>query len=224
VFAVRQEMATKEARKKYSLIVGPTWDVPTGNQTITAVTDPTTNREYRVTLIWENQGNESLVASPFQIRIESGNAEPFSGETVERRLGIAKTRNNYPITSTLMRKIPYERIIDDSRRCLLAANKWSLNNNIDLIHPLSESNLIKPTKTGRPFDRDENFYLKVAKYYLEAMSLGGSVARKPATHIATYLQAEIGHLKPEAQHTQIRKWVAEARKRGFLHPAQKVEK
>lgn len=219
-----EKKSAKPARKSYSLQIGQTWEIPTGNQTITSVLDPLSRREYGVILIWEAQGQSQQIASPFQIRVQAGSANPFDAGQTNRMLRNEGTQENFPISSTLMRRIPYERIIDDSRRVLIAANKFSVENEIPLIHPLVIDQLKKPTKKGRTFDRNDDFYREIAKRYLEASAIGGSVARKPAAYIAQFVKKDLNHLESQAQYMQIRKWVAEARKRGYLAPIKKEVK
>jgi hypothetical protein len=221
---VPEKKSAKSVRKSYSLQIGQTWEIPTGNQTITSVVDPLSRRAYGVILIWEAQGQSQQIASPFQIRVQAGPANPFDASQTNRMLNNEGTQENYPISSTLMRRIPYERIIDDSRRVLIEANKFSVENEIPLIHPLVTDQLNKPTNKGRTFDRNDGFYREIAKRYLEASAIGGSVARKPASYIAQFVKKDVNHLEPPAQYMQIRKWVAEARKRGYIPPIKKEDK
>ena len=219
-----EKKSAKSVRKSYSLQIGQTWEIPTGNQTITSVVDPLSRRAYAVILIWEAQGQSQQIASPFQIRVQAGPANPFDAGQTNRMLNNEDTQENYPISSTLMRRIPYERIIDDSRRVLIVANKFSVENEIPLIHPLVTDQLKKPTNKGRTFDRKDDFYREIAKRYLEASAIGGSVARKPASYIAQFVKKDVKHLEPPAQYMQIRKWVAEARKRSYIPPIKKEDK
>jgi hypothetical protein len=70
-------------------------------------------------------------------------------------------------------------------------------------------------RRGRPQAHDDEHYQNVARLYEQAL-LGGQSRRKPALYIAKQLQAEGKTVDSPAQ---VRKWVAEARKRGHLPPA-----
>jgi hypothetical protein len=207
--------ASKKVRQPYALKVGATFATTLGNQTHTYVTDPKSGNEFTVTLIWEQQGRAGL-AAPYIIQVTAGKSDQFNSANIERRLGLAESVKNYQISSTFMRRIPFERIIDESRKALIKNNSFFIENNIPLVHELKSSLLNSPKKQGRPFDRPDSFYRDIARYYNEAKSQGGSIARKPATYIRKFVASEVGHLAEANQLVQIRKWVAEARKRGYL--------
>ena len=166
--------------------------------------------------------NQKSSLGPIE-RVMHAYSYPMSANIIERRLGMTDTTNNYPINSTLMRRIPYEKIIDASRKALIEENFFSVANNIPLVHPLNETLLSKPKKVGRKFDRADSFYREIATRYMEAQSIGGSVARKPALYIAKYIEDEVKHLSDEYKSVQIRKWVAEARKRGYIPPVSRQQ-
>ena len=210
----------KKIRAPYALIVGTTIASNLGNQTSTMVSDPISGKEFSVQLIWEIQG-ESRTAAPYMIQITAGKINPMNSADVERRLGNSDTSNNYPISSTLIRRIPFEKITDASRQVLIQNNAFYSEQNVALIHEIDSEKLQAPKKPGRPFDRSDSFYLEIANRYKEAKSLGGSVARKPAKYIQEFVIDEIKHLPNKNQLVQIRKWVAEARKRGYLPVAVK---
>jgi hypothetical protein len=204
-----------KVRQPFALVVGQTYATTLGNQTHTHVSDPKTNQEFTVTLIWEKQG-KNAIAAPYIVQVTAGKLNPMNSADIERKLGISDPFRNYPISSTFMRRIPFERIIDASRQTLIQNNSFFKDNDIPIIHELDSKALQAPKKQGRPFDRPDSFYIDIAKYYDEAKSQGGSYARKPATYIQNFLEDEIGHLADESKYVQIRKWVAEARKRGHL--------
>ena len=212
-------MADKKTRKKvrqpFALVVGQTYATTLGNQTHTFVSDPKTLKEFTVTLIWEKQG-KNAIAAPYMIQITAGKLNPMNSADIERRLGKSHSIQNYPISSTFMRRIPFERIIDASRQSLIKNNLFFRDNDLPIIHELNLKELQAPRKMGRPFDRPDSFYREIAEYYNEAKSQGGSFARKPATYIQKFVDNEIGHLADSSKYVQIRKWVAEARKRGYL--------
>lgn len=206
---------TKKVRQKYALKVGATFATTLGNQTHTYVTDPKNGNEFTVTLIWEKQGRAGL-AAPYMIQVTAGKPDHFNSANIERRLGLAESVVNYQISSTFMRRIPFERIVDESKNALIKNNLFFNENKIPLVHELNSNLLRVPKKHGRPFDRPDSFYRDIARYYQEAKSQGGSVARKPATYIREFVTKEVGHLAEASQYVQIRKWVGEARKRGYL--------
>ena len=210
----------KKIRAPYALIVGTTIASNLGNQTSTMISDPISGKEFSVQLIWEIQG-ENRSAAPYMIQITAGKINPMNSADVERRLGNSDTSNNYPISSTLIRRIPFEKITDASRQVLIQNNTFYSEQSVALIHKIDSEKLQAPKKPGRPFDRSDSFYLEIANRYKEAKSLGGSVARKPAKYIQEFVIDEIQHLPHENQLVQIRKWVAEARKRGYLPEAVK---
>ena len=210
-----QKKTSKKARHPYAVSIGQTFAVM-GNQTATHISDPENGRIFSVVLIWETQGEGSSVAAPYKIQISAGKLEPMNTAEVDRRLGNSTTKVDYPITSTLMRRIPYEKIIDTSRAALIENNSFHTAQNIPLIHPLEREVLEKRVKQGRPFYRSDGFYQEIAQWYLEAKAHGGSIARKPALYIEKFVKNEVKHLAQQHRATQIRKWVAEARKRGYL--------
>lgn len=210
----------KQIRHRYALIVGATHSTTLGNQTITDISDPISGRDFSVKLIWELQGKDQI-AAPYMIQITAEKVDPMNSADIERRLGNSQTSSNYPISSTLIRRIPFEKITDASRQVLIQNNIFYSQHNVALVHEIDSEKLQTPRKPGRPFDRSDSFYLEVAKRYKEAKSLGGSVARKPAKHIQGFVMDEIQHLPYKNQLVQIRKWVAEARKRGYLPTAER---
>jgi hypothetical protein len=214
---------TAKVERQFSLVVGRTLASTLGNQTTTSVVDPRTERQFSVSVIWEKQGVNGGTAYPMRVQIDAAPLSPMSANIIERRLGMTDTTDNYPITSTLMRRIPYEKIIDASRNALIEENFFSVANNIPLVHPLNETLLSKPKKGGRKFDRADSFYREIATRYMEAQSIGGSTARKPALYIAEFIQDEVKHLSDEYKSVQIRKWVAEARKRGYIPPVSRQQ-
>jgi hypothetical protein len=218
--AVAEDKTPKKVRRVYSLTIGSTFAVM-GNQTVTHVTDPASGRVFSVTLIWERQGGQQSIAAPYRIQINAGRLDPVNTAQVDRRLGNKLSEIDYPITSTLMRRIPYERIIDASRIALNENSDFHITVGVPLIHPMTSHELVKPKKPGRPFDRTDDFYQEIAKRYLEAKAQGGSIARKPTLYIENFVKREIKHLEPQHRSTQIRKWIREARKRGYLDPVVK---
>ena len=210
-----EKKTTKKARHPYAVSIGQTFAVM-GNQTATHISDPENGRIFSVILIWETQGEGSSVAAPYKIQISAGKLEPMNTAEVDRRLGNPTTKVDYPITSTLMRRIPYEKIIDASRAALIENNSFHAAQNIPVVHPLGQEVLRKKVKQGRPFYRSDDFYQDIAQWYLEAKAQGGSIARKPALYIEKFVKSEVKHLAQHHRATQIRKWVAEARKRGYL--------
>ena len=215
-----EEKTTKKVRRLYSLTIGRTFAVM-GNQTVTHVTDPESGRIFSVTLIWERQGGTQSIAAPYKIQVNAGRLDPMDTAQVDRRLGNTPSEINYPISSTLMRRIPYEKIIDASRIALNENNDFHISVGVPLVHPMTSQELAKPNKPGRPFDRTDDFYQEIAKRYMEAKAQGGSIARKPTLYIENFVKNEVKHLEPLNRSTQIRKWVGEARKRGYLEPVKK---
>lgn len=211
--------SAKEVRHSSSLIIGPTFATTLGNHTVTHIHDPKTLKDYSVTLYWEKQYSSSNSAVPFNIQISSGVLSPNNSADIDRKLGINVNLQAFPLNSTLLRRIPYEKIIDESRKALISNNAFYFKNEITLIHPLTSRDLKPQKRKGRPFDRDDSFYHNIAKYYQEAKNLGGSVARKPALYIEDFVFDEVKHLRKDRRAVQIRKWVAESRKRGYLEPA-----
>ena len=210
-----EKKTSKKARHPYAVSIGQTFALM-GNQTATHISDPEDGRIFSVVLIWETQGEGSPIAVPYKIQISAGKLGPMDSAEIDRRLGRARTKVDYPITSTLMRRIPYEKIIDASRAALIENNSFHTAQNIPLIHPIGREDLEKRVKQGRPFYRPDDFYQDIAQWYLEAKAHGGSVARKPALYIEKFVKSEVKHLAQHHRATQIRKWVAEARKRGYL--------
>lgn len=206
---------TKKERQPYALILGATYPTELGNQTNTVITNPKTAQLFYVTLIWEKQG-DAQVAVPYSFHITAGKLDLFNTADIDRRLGVSNTLNNYPLTSTFMRRIPFEKIIDASRKALIENNTFYKENEIPIVHEIYSEQLMSPKRKGRPFYRSDSFYREIAAHYNEAKAMGGSKARKPATHIQQFVLTEIGHLSIQNQYVQIRKWVAESRKRGYI--------
>lgn len=194
-----------------------------GNQTLTHLRDQKSGREYSVILIWEKV-KSSKYAMPFRIQITAGRSTSTNTADIERVMGIETPDVVQPFSSSVLRRIPYEKIIDSSREALLQKNSLLFSVGITVPHALPEQVLKKEKKKGRPFDRPDEFYRNIARLYEEALSLGGSVARKPSVYIATKLSSEVKYFSKNNRSAQIRKWVAEARIRGYLPNISKDKK
>jgi hypothetical protein len=198
----------------FALQIGETQALTLGNQTVTYVRDPRSGFECSVTLIWSTN-SDSAFSVPFRVQVTSGRTDPTDTADIDRMLGLMPTKT-IPLSSTMLRRIPYEKIIDASRKALIESNSFLSSNKISIPHQLQSETLLRQKKKGRPFDRPDEFYEKVAKLYIEAILSSGSVARKPSKYIATKLAQEVRYLSSKNRSAQIRKWVAEARKRGLL--------
>ena len=212
---------SKKVRQPFALIIGGTFSTTLGNQTFTNVTDPRNNRTYFISLFWESQSVAGELAAPFKIEITAGNINLLNPGDVDRKLRWATSKIDYAITSTIMRRIPYEKIIDASRAKLAEDNFFYVSNDISVVHPISRTELEKPRNQGRPFDRPDSFYQEIAQRYKEAKAQGGSIGRKPSTYIQRFFLSEIKHLSQDRRAVQIRKWVSEARKRGYIAPVER---
>lgn len=73
----------------------------------------------------------------------------------------------------------------------------------------------RPKNPGRQFEHTDDHYRRVAALYEEALAVGGKPRRSPALYVLERLRAEGVYVTGG---DQMRKWVAEARKRGHLPP------
>jgi hypothetical protein len=167
--------------------------------------DPTTNSSWAVSVHWADING---VATPVGVDVRS------FGPDGPVRTGLAE------VTRGVLHRLPVATIIEgslDRAIWLHLAKGGTTETDAASSRALLAADDRVDRRRGRPHEHSDAHYQEVARLYREALALGPAGRRKPAKYVETQLLAD---RKRVDSPDQVRKWIAEARRRGYLPAAQ----
>jgi hypothetical protein len=125
------------------------------------------------------------------------------------------------LSSEIVRSLRVGELVDESRENLSLLAEWYAGLPEGQQRSAARRSRLVTKGRGRPHDRDQAHYERVAALYREATAKG---VRGPAKFVTERL-AEQGEMftsaDESARRAQTRKWLAESRRRGLLPPTER---